>query len=71
MLGIEKTNIVIKEPFVSQIREKLKRYRNNDLTEEELKQIEKSKKNLKKYNVIWVDFSLPIIYNIIFYQGLY
>ena len=55
MLGIEKTNIVIKEPFASKIRENLKRYRNNNLTEEELKQIEKSKKNLKKYNAIWVD----------------
>jgi hypothetical protein len=55
MLGIEKTNIVIKEPFASKIREKLKRYRNNDLTEEELKQIEKSKIILKKYNAIWVD----------------
>ena len=55
MLGIEKINVVIKEPFASQIREKLKRYRNNELTEEERKQIEKSKKILEKYNAIWVD----------------
>ena len=55
MLGIEKINVVIKEPFASQIREKLKRYRNNELTEEERKQVEKSKKILEKYNAIWVD----------------
>ena len=55
MLGIEKVNIIIKEPFASQIREKLKRYRNNELTEDERKQIEKTKRTLKKYNAIWVD----------------
>ena len=55
MQKIEKINIIIKEPFASQIREKLKRYRNNDLTEEEREQIEKSKRILKKYNAIWVD----------------
>lgn len=55
MLGIEKINVVIKEPFASQIREKLRRYRNNELTEEEREQIEKSKRILKKYNAIWVD----------------
>lgn len=55
MLGIEKINIVIEEPFASQIREKLRRYRNNELTEEEREQIEKSKRILKKYNAIWVD----------------
>ena len=55
MLGIEKIKIVIKEPFSSQIRDKIKRYRNNELTEEERKQVEKSKRILKKYNTIWVD----------------
>ena len=55
MLGIEKISIVIKEPFASQIREKLKRYRNNELTEEEREQVKKSKRILKKYNAIWVD----------------
>ena len=55
MLGIEKINIVIKEPFASKIREQLKRYHNNELTEEEKKQIEKTKKILKRYNAIWVD----------------
>lgn len=55
MLGIEKINIVIKEPLASQIREKLKRYRNNELTEEEMKKIEKSKSILDKYETIWVD----------------
>ena len=55
MLGIEKINVVIKEPFASQIREKLIRYRNNELTNEERKQIEKTKRILEKYNAIWVD----------------
>lgn len=55
MLGIEKINIIIKEPFASQIREQLKRYHNNELTEEEKKQIEKSKNILKKYNAKWID----------------
>ena len=55
MLGIEKINIVIEEPFASQIREKLRRYHNNELTEEERERIEKSKRILEKYNAIWVD----------------
>ena len=55
MLGIEKINIVIKEPFASKIREQLKRYRNNELTEEERKQIEKTKRTLKKYRGRWVN----------------
>lgn len=55
MLGIEKINVVIKEPFASQIRETLRRYRNNELTEKEREQVEKSKKILEKYNAIWVD----------------
>lgn len=55
MLGIEKINIVIKEPFARQIREKLIRYRNNELTKEEREQVEKTKRILKKYNAIWVD----------------
>ena len=55
MLGIEKVNIVIKEPFASEIRNKIKRYRNNELTKEERKQIERTQKILKKYNAKWVD----------------
>lgn len=55
MLGIEKINIVIKEPFASQIMERLRRYRNNELTEEEREQIEKTKRILKRYNAKWVD----------------
>lgn len=55
MLGIEKINIVIKEPFASKIRERLKRYRNNELNEEDRKQIERTQKVLQKYNAIWVD----------------
>lgn len=55
MLGIEKINIVIKEPFASQIREKLIRYRNNELTKEEQERIKKSKEILKKYNAKWID----------------
>ena len=54
MLGIEKINVISKEPFASQIREKLRRYRNNELTKEERKQVEKSKKILEKYNAIWI-----------------
>ena len=55
MLGIEKINIVIEEPFSSHIREKLRRYRNNELTEEEMKKIEKSKSILDKYEATWID----------------
>ena len=55
MLGIEKINIVIEEPFASQIREKLRRYRNNELTEEERERIEKSKRIMEKYNAKWID----------------
>ena len=55
MLGIEKINIVIKEPFAGQIREKLKRYRNNELTDEEQKQIERTQEILKQYKATWID----------------
>ena len=44
-----------KKGMCYQILEKLKRYRNNDLTEEEREQVERSKRILKKYNAIWVD----------------
>jgi hypothetical protein len=56
MLGIDKVNVIIKEPFASQIREKLYRYRNNELNEEDRKHIERTAKILKKYKAIWVDY---------------
>lgn len=55
MLGIEKINIIIKEPFASQIREKLKRFRNNELNDEEIAQVKRTQKILKKYNAKWID----------------
>ena len=55
MLGIEKINIVIKEPFASQIREKLKRFRNNELNDEEIAQVKRMQKILKKYKATWVE----------------
>lgn len=55
MLGIEKINIIIKEPFASQIREKLIRYRNNELNEDDKKQMERTQKILKKYKAKWID----------------
>lgn len=44
---------IIKEPFASEIREKLKRYAKGEFTEEELKQQERSKEILKEYNAVW------------------
>lgn len=47
--------IIIKEPFASEIRNKLIRFRKGNLTESEFKQIEKDKKILKQYKAKWVD----------------
>ena len=55
MLEIEKINVIIKEPFASQIKNNLERYHNNELNEEECKHIERTKKILEKYNVKWID----------------
>lgn len=54
MSEINKITIIVKEPFASEIREKLKRYRNNELNEEERKQMERSEKILQKYNAVWL-----------------
>jgi len=62
MLGIEKTNIIIKEPFASQIREKLKRYREGNFTEEEKERLEKLKENCSKYHATWFDKNGKIIF---------
>ena len=40
---------VIKEPFASQLRDKLERYKKGEFNEEELKQQERSKKILNEY----------------------
>ena len=49
-------NIIhIKEPFASEIRNKLIRFRKGNLTESEFKQIEKDKEILKQYEAKWVD----------------
>lgn len=56
MLGFDhKKTIIIKEPYASQIREKLLRYRKGEFTEEEIKKIENQKEISKKYKAIWVD----------------
>lgn len=53
MLGQPSYREVIKEPFASQIRDKLERYRRGEFNEEELKQQERSKKILSKYKCKW------------------
>lgn len=54
MGGINKIEIIIKEPFASQIREKMQRYYNNELNDEEIKQAERARQILQKYNAIWL-----------------
>lgn len=49
----DKETKVIEEPFASEIKEKLLRYKNGKLTNEELEQINKSKELCKLYNSIW------------------
>lgn len=49
MLGFQSNNEPIKEPFVSEIIDKLERYRKGEFTKEELKQQERSKKILNEY----------------------
>ena len=49
MLGHSPYIEVIKEPFASQIRDKLERYKKGEFNEEELKQQEHSKKILNEY----------------------
>jgi len=56
MLGFDhKKTIIVKEPYASQIIEKLLRYRKGEFTEEEIREFEKRKEILKKYKAIWVD----------------
>lgn len=49
MLGQPQYIEVIKEPFASQLRDKLERYKKSEFNEEELKQQERSKKILNEY----------------------
>ena len=49
MLGQSSYREVIKEPFASQLRDKLERYKRGEFNEEELKQQERSKKILNEY----------------------
>ena len=53
MLGQPSYREVIKEPFASQLRDKLERYKKGKFNEEELKQQERSKKILNEYE--WND----------------
>lgn len=56
MLGFDhKKTIIVKEPYATQIREKLLRYRKGEFTEEEIKGFEKQKEISKKYKAIWED----------------
>lgn len=47
--------IKIKEPYATRMVEHLKRFREGNLTEEELKQIDRTNKILSMYKVVWVD----------------
>ena len=49
MLGQPSYIEVIKEPFVSEIINKIERYKKGEFNEEELKQQERSKKILNEY----------------------
>lgn len=55
MLGFERPHEPIKEPFASQLIEKLKRIYTGEYNEEDLSQIKRSKEILSKYHAIWVD----------------
>lgn len=55
MLGQPSYREVIKEPFASQLRDKLERYIKGEFNEEELKQQERSKKILSEYECKWSD----------------
>lgn len=46
-------NIIIEEPYASEIRDKLRRYREGNFTEKEKEQIERSKKIQEIYKVEW------------------
>lgn len=44
----------IKEPFASEIRDKLYRYSHGMFTEEELQKMKRMKEISSKYNAVWV-----------------
>lgn len=54
MLGKPHTPIVIEEPYASEMRDRLRRYRKGEFTDEEKKQIERSKKILAMGKVEWI-----------------
>lgn len=55
MLGFPSHNEPIKEPYASQIREKLVRYSKGEYTEEEKAFMDKMKKISKQYKAVWYD----------------
>ena len=50
IMDVKLKNMEIKEPFASQLRDRLKRYKNKEFTKEELEQQERSRKILNEYN---------------------
>lgn len=54
MLKVPEHNKIIKDPFATQICKALQRKVNGEYTEEELKQIKRSKEILSEYEAIWV-----------------
>ena len=55
MLGFEKHNDIIKEPFASEIRKKLIRYRKKKFTKKEKEWFKKCEDISKKYKAKWID----------------
>lgn len=55
MLGFSSHNEPIKEPYASQIREKLIRYATKNYSKEDLTEIKRSKEILSKYYGVWKD----------------
>ena len=47
--------IKVKEPYVTPMAERLKRFREGNLTEEELKQVDRANKILSAFKVTWMD----------------
>lgn len=56
MLGFEdQKTIIIKEPFASELVEKLIRFRKGNFNKKELSLFKKEKELMKKYRAIWKD----------------
>lgn len=55
MLGFEKHTNIIKEPFASEIRKKLIRYRKKKFTKKEKEWFKKCEDISKKYKAKWID----------------